>query len=154
MAGVAGNSAKKAAMKVMRLVIEHTKTAGASTFDKWPTASAKLIDGDVGRCLVELKVCQEHTNLIGTLHGGFSATLVDTFTSCSLLTPDADNVHKMGVSVNLSLEYMKAAKVGEDIIVDAKVLKRGKNLAFLEAEIRNKETNALLVKGSHTKYIL
>jgi len=151
MAGAAGNSAKEAVMKVMRFAIEQTKAANSFANCH---AAAKLVDGDVGRCVVELKVGQEHTNQFGTLHGGFSATLVDAITTYSLLTTDAGSLYKLGVSVNLSLEYMKAAKVGEDIIVDAKVLKRGKNLAFLEAEIRNKETNALLVKGSHTKYIL
>ena len=51
---------------------------------------ATLVDGDIGRCVVELKVGKEHSNLYGTLHGGFSATLVDAVTSYALVTDDID----------------------------------------------------------------
>ena len=44
------------------------------------------------------------------------------------------------------------AKVGEEIIIEARGLKAGRTMVFLECEIRNKD-QALLVKGSHTKYI-
>ena len=111
------------------------------------------MDGDIGRCVVELKVEKDHSNLYGTLHGGFSATLVDAVTSYALVTDDIDSLRNLGVSVHLGLEYMKAAKVGEDIVVDAAVVKRGKSLAFLTAEIRNKHNNEILVKGSHTKFL-
>ena len=64
-----------------------------------------------------------------------------------------NSLRNLGVSVHIGMEYMKAAKVGEEIIVDASVIRRGKTLAFLEAEIRNKSNNELLVKGSHTKFL-
>jgi len=112
-----------------------------------------LVDGDIGRCVVELKVEPEHANMYGTLHGGFSATLVDAVTSYALVTDDIESLRNLGVSVHLGLEYMKAAKVGAEIVVDATVTKRGKSLAFLTAEIRNKADNQLLVKGSHTKFL-
>lgn len=49
---------------------------------------------------------------------------------------------------------MKAAKLGEEIVIDAKTMKAGKNLAYLKVEIKNKETGDLLVQGLHTKFIL
>ena len=52
----------------------------------------------------------------------------------------------------MNLTYMKPAKVGEEIIIEARALKAGRTMVFLECEIRNKD-QALLVKGSHTKYI-
>ena len=88
----------------------------------------------------------------GTLHGGLSATLVDTISTLALTLPDGQNF-SYGVSVNMDLSYMKAAKLGEEVLIEAKVLKRGRTLAFLEVELRNKVTNELLVKGSHTKFI-
>ena len=48
---------------------------------------------------------------------------------------------------------MKAAKIGEEVLIDAKLLRKGRTLAFLEVELRNKETGVLLVKGSHTKFV-
>ena len=40
--------------------------------------------------------------------------------------------------------------MGEEILIEAKVLKQGRTLAFLEVELRNKLTNELLIKASHT----
>lgn len=48
---------------------------------------------------------------------------------------------------------MKAAKSGDEILINAELLKSGKTLAFLSADIVNKETGALIARGSHTKYI-
>ena len=53
----------------------------------------------------------------------------------------------------MDLSYMKGAKIGDEILIDAKLLRKGRTLAFLEVELRNKITNELLVKGNHTKYI-
>lgn len=49
---------------------------------------------------------------------------------------------------------MKSAKIGDTIEINAKTLRAGKTLAFLEVLIKNKESGDTLVKGSHTKYIL
>ena len=58
--------------------------------------------------------------------------------------------YSYGVSVNMDLSYLKAAKLGEEILIEANVLKQGRTLAFLEVELRKRSTNELLVKGSHT----
>ena len=46
----------------------------------------------------------------------------------------------------------QAAKLGEEILIEAKTLKKGRTLAFLECEIKNQKGD-LLVKGAHTKFI-
>lgn len=43
--------------------------------------------------------------------------------------------------------------MGEDIVIDAKMLKRGKRLAFLTVDITNKLDGTLLAQGKHTKYV-
>ena len=86
----------------------------------------------------------------GTLHGGFSAHIVDNMSTLALVT--VQDEFRPGVSVDMNLTYMKPAKVGEEIIIEARALKAGRTMVFLECEIRNKD-QALLVKGSHTKYI-
>jgi Uncharacterized protein, possibly involved in aromatic compounds catabolism len=51
----------------------------------------KIISGGNGRCTAELTVEPEHENRMGTLHGGLTATLVDTLSTVALVT------HKVGV---------------------------------------------------------
>ncbi|CAH0554024.1 unnamed protein product [Brassicogethes aeneus] len=112
----------------------------------------KVITVENGTAQAELKVEEEHTNVMGGLHGGLSATLVDCISSYALLSDK--NGGTASVSVDLHTTYLKGAKIGDEILIDAKTIRAGKTLAFLEVLIKNKATGDLLVKGSHTKYIL
>ena len=84
------------------------------------------------------------------MHGGFSAHLVDSLTTMAQLTVGEDP--KPGVSVDMHITYMKPAKIGEEIFIEATSVRSGRTLAFLDCEIKNKE-NVILVKGAHTKFI-
>ena len=89
---------------------------------------------------------------------------VDSATTVALMTNEGG---LPGVSVDMHMTYMKvkeesierfdtvdqAAKLGELIEIEARTVKKGRTLAFLECEIRNAETGAILVKGNHTKFI-
>lgn len=54
-----------------------------------------------GKCQAEFKVEPEHQNLGGTLHGGFSATLVDCISTYALMTHGRQ---VPGVSVDLHVK--------------------------------------------------
>ena len=56
--------------------------------------------GEPGRCVCEIKVSEEHTNSVGTLHGGFTATLVDIVSTTALYTTPAS---ARGSSVDLNI---------------------------------------------------
>ncbi|CAG9823331.1 unnamed protein product [Phaedon cochleariae] len=112
----------------------------------------KIISAGEGKCTALLKVDEDHINPFGTLHGGLSATLVDTVSSWALLTHD--NVIVNSVSVDIKMSYLKAAPLGQEVQIDADTIRVGKTLAFLKAYIKNKETGELLVEGSHTKFFI
>lgn len=48
---------------------------------------------------------------------------------------------------------MKAAQVGQDVLIKARTDKVGSKVAFLSVEILSKATDELLAKGSHVKFI-
>jgi acyl-coenzyme A thioesterase 13 len=59
-----------------------------------------------GQCTAEMVVNVEHTNVHGTLHGGFTATVVDVISSMAVLTHPRviDNIESFpnsGVTVDL-----------------------------------------------------
>ncbi|XP_078317704.1 acyl-coenzyme A thioesterase 13-like [Crassostrea virginica] len=121
----------------------------AKTFDN-VLQGIRVISGGEGRCSCEMKVKEDHQNAGGTLHGGVTATLVDMVSTWALMTTGRE---VPGVSVDLSVSYMKPVRVGEDIVIDADTLKIGKTLAFCSVDIKHKNTGALIAQGKHTKYV-
>uniref|UniRef100_A0A914V2M9 Acyl-coenzyme A thioesterase 13 n=1 Tax=Plectus sambesii TaxID=2011161 RepID=A0A914V2M9_9BILA len=108
----------------------------------------RVVNVEEGRCVVEFEVAEEHENPHGTLHGGLTATLVDIVTTSALLATERGHP---GVSTDLGVSYLAAAKTGETVVVDAKVLKMGKTLAFTTADLYRKSDNTMIATGRHTK---
>ncbi|XP_021933030.1 acyl-coenzyme A thioesterase 13-like isoform X2 [Zootermopsis nevadensis] len=114
------------------------------------TWQVKIVSGGEGRFRAELVIEPEHQNKFGTLHGGLTATLVDSLSTAALIS------HKVGVpgvTVDLHIMYLKAAAIGETVVIDCNTLKAGRTLAFLTVDITKKETGELVARGSHTKFI-
>ncbi|GJQ81633.1 hypothetical protein Trydic_g8512 [Trypoxylus dichotomus] len=114
--------------------------------------SVKVLTASNGSLKAELKVTSEHVNIVGGLHGGYIATLVDVLSSLGLLSHEKGL--KPSVSVNMNINYLSSAKEGDTVEILSNTLKVGKTLAFLNVELKNKETGVLLAKGSHTKFLL
>lgn len=110
-----------------------------------------IVEGGDGKCKAAFKVLPEHLNRNGGLHGGFSATVVDIVTTYALMTIEQD-YSRPGTSVNLNMSYLKTAKEGDELCIDAMTVKAGKNLAFLDCEIKHKKDNSIVARGSHTKF--
>ena len=102
-----------------------------------------------GKASFKMIVDESHLNRPGTLHGGMTATLIDNLTTVVLATKPP---HKPGVSVDISISYLRPAKPGQEIIINAEVVKMGKTLAFTSAELLHKD-GKLIAKGSHIKFV-
>merc|ERR1719397_2047032 len=138
----------KAAASLIKKTMKMMAEYGGS--DAWLHSAMKVEVASKGHLALSFLVSKEHTNLSGNLHGGCSAQLVDNVTTMALMIEDGG---KPGVSVDMNINYLKGATVGQEVLVTAKTLKVGRTLAFTQCEITNKKTGALLVKGSHTKYV-
>ncbi|VVC41314.1 Hypothetical protein CINCED_3A023215 [Cinara cedri] len=116
-----------------------------------------IISAGNGQCIAELIVDKQHTNGYGTLHGGFTASAIDLFSGLALLThpsivKDIDALNS-GVSVNINVSYLAAAKIGDEVVINAETLKLGRTLAYLKVSLIKKENNVILAHGTHTKFI-
>ncbi|KAG7250022.1 hypothetical protein CRUP_037006 [Coryphaenoides rupestris] len=103
-----------------------------------------------GKVVCELRVEEEHTNRGGTLHGGLTATLVDIVSTTAIMCSERG---APGVSVDMNITYMNPAKIGEDVLITAQVLKEGKSLAFASVDLFNKSTGKVIAQGRHTKHL-
>ncbi|XP_043575117.1 acyl-coenzyme A thioesterase 13 [Chiloscyllium plagiosum] len=122
---------------------------GGSGFDR-VLNKMTVVSACPGKIVCEMKVEQEHVNRAGALHGGLTATLVDVVSTTALLNTERA---LPGVSVDMNITYMNAAKLGEDVIITAQVLKEGKSLAFTTVDLTSKATGKLLAQGRHTKHL-
>ncbi|XP_055988496.1 acyl-coenzyme A thioesterase 13 [Sorex fumeus] len=122
---------------------------GARGFDR-VLEKVTLVSAAPGKVVCELKVEEEHTNKMGTLHGGLTATLVDNISTLALLCTDRG---LPGVSVDMNITYMSPAKIGEDVVITAHILKQGRTLAFASVDLTNKSNGKLIAQGRHTKHL-
>merc|ERR1712179_570819 len=119
------SGAGKNSLQLLKQIVEYgTKAKGFETV----LNQIKVVSGGEGTCVCKLRVTEDDQNRGGTLYGGMTATLVDSVSTWALLTSEKQTA---GVSVDMSISYMKAAKVGEEITIDARTLKLGNRLAFL-----------------------
>ncbi|XP_067857543.1 acyl-coenzyme A thioesterase 13 isoform X1 [Heptranchias perlo] len=122
---------------------------GGTGFDR-VLSKMTVVAANPGKIVCEMNVEEEHVNRAGTLHGGLTATLIDVVSTAALLTTERA---LPGVSIDMNVTYMNAAKLGEDIIITAQVLKEGKTLAFTTVDLTSKVTGKLLAQGRHTKHL-
>jgi acyl-coenzyme A thioesterase 13 len=91
-------------------------------------------DAPGGGVVIALRLAPQHTNMRGIAHGGMLVTLADSALG--------RNLHLMRkppapmVSVNLSTDFLGAAKVGDWLEAHVQVHKQGARLSFAECELR------------------
>ena len=86
------------------------------------------------------------TNSFGTAHGGVIMTLLDVAlcTAARTLHPDSTGV----VTIDLSASFIGAG-TGPKLLAEARVLKNGRSIIFVEGEARN-EDGSLVAKAIGT----
>ncbi|XP_012890696.1 PREDICTED: acyl-coenzyme A thioesterase 13 [Dipodomys ordii] len=102
------------------------------------------------KLVCEMKVEEQHANKLGTLHGGLTATLIDSISTMALMCTERG---APGVSVDMNITYMSPAKIGEEVVITAHILKQGRTLAFASVDLTNKATGKLIAQGRHTKHL-
>ena len=112
-----------------------------------PGLDPVLVDG--GHVVVRVEVTLEHVNAAKTLHGGAAATLVDVVGTLAILNEDQH--HRPGVSTDLNVSWFAPINLGDTAVVDARVLKIGRSLAFVTVDIRRASDDTLCVQGRMTK---
>lgn len=108
-----------------------------------------------GRVVARLRLGPAHLNSNRTLHGSVSATIVDWAGGMAIASTGRD---KTGVSTDIHISYVSAAKDNDVIEIEAWVSRVGRNLAYTMVEIRKVgeepgSKGPVVCTGSHTKYL-
>jgi uncharacterized protein (TIGR00369 family) len=90
------------------------------------------IDPEAGSIEVEFQAKAEFTNPMGNVQGGFLAAMLDDTMGPALAATLREG--EFAPTLNLNVSFERAAKVGK-ILGKGRVLKRGKDVCFLSAEL-------------------
>ena len=113
--------------------------------------SMRMADIGVGYAVMEIDVETKHMQLLGAVHGGVLATLIDTVTFWSVYYGIEDPDVWL-TSVDLKLNYLAPA-MSRKLIARGTQKKIGKTLCYASAEVINGE-GQLLAHGASTLMIL
>jgi len=99
-----------------------------------------------GTARLSLPIEPHLTNSLGTVHGGVIMSLLDVAlcTAARTLHPESTGV----VTIDLSTSFIGGGS-GARLFADARVLKDGKSMTFVEAEAKN-EDGSLVAKAIAT----
>lgn len=131
--------------KILRFFQSHIGQAPpemAPPFNKW--LHGVLVKAAEGEITMKFEIRKEMTNPVGMLHGGMHAAMIDEVIGMAVATVNDETFYS---TVNLCIDYLDKAVLGESVLVSAKVIRAGKNMSHVEADIRNQE-GKLLSKGA------
>ncbi|HEY0147812.1 MAG TPA: PaaI family thioesterase [Allosphingosinicella sp.] len=116
------------------------------------TLGFRLVEVEAGRALFEGDPGPHLLNPLGSVHGGWALTLIDSATGCALHTELPAGIGYTTVETKANFNRAIAADAGT-VRCEGRVLHRGRQIATAEARITSNEGN-LLAHGTSTLIIL
>lgn len=113
------------------------------TFGSW--LSGILVQAEEGIVEMEFIIRQEMCNPAGVLHGGVIAAMLDEVAGITVYSLGHTNYH---TSVNLVVDFFAPSLPGHRIKARGKMIKRGKKISHLHAQLTHSETGRLLAHAS------
>lgn len=108
------------------------------------------IDAADGRAQLEIVVAGDTVNPAGVFHGGVAYCLCDMACYAALLSVLKGDENAVTHDIHVSM--LRGARIGDRVRFSARVLKRGRNVAFMEAEAHCGDQ--LMARATVTKSIL
>ena len=103
-------------------------------------AHLRILTETLGEGTARLSVPVEPhlSNSLGTVHGGVIMSLLDVAlcTAARTLHPESVGV----ITINMSTSFIGGGK-GAKLLADARVLKDGRSMSFVEAEAKNEDAS-------------
>ncbi|KAG8054476.1 hypothetical protein GUJ93_ZPchr0001g31593 [Zizania palustris] len=128
----------------------HDDHSGRKWYDVFTVAGLRVDVIQPGHVLCSFTVPPRLANAGGRMHGGAVASLVDLVGSAVFFAGGSPTT---GVSVEITVSYLDAARANEEIEIEARVLGIGGTTGCVTVEVRRKCTGEVLAHGRHTKYL-
>ena len=93
-----------------------------------------------------IPVRPEMCNPFGALHGGMASAMLDELMGASVAV--CSGYTTWFTSVNLCVDFLNSGKPGDTVLVSAHILRKGKNIAHIEARIIRESDQKILAKAT------
>lgn len=114
----------------------------APPFSHW--LGGTIREANKGAFTVEFTVRPEMTNPLGVLHGGIHAAIIDDMIGMTVYTLGSETYY---LSVNLTVDFLGRAKVGDKVMAKSQVIRQGAQIANAVCEIFDAKNN-LISRGT------
>ncbi len=104
-----------------------------------------------GKIVFHVSANDKHINSMGGIHGGFSATVLDTVTGCAVHTLLGENIGY--ATIDLNVKMVRPIPKNEQLVAEGNVINLSKSLGISEGTIKNRE-GKLFATGTATCMIL
>ncbi|KOY84329.1 hypothetical protein AD998_21525 [bacterium 336/3] len=131
-------------LKMLESYVGKTFEGSPSPFALW--LKGKVVSANKDSVEFEFTVRKEMTNPIGMLHGGVMASMIDDCIGVNFFILGLEYFYP---TINLNIEYFSGAKEGEIVLVKTNVVKQGRTIINLRAEVTNQEGRLLAFATSN-----
>lgn len=104
--------------------------------DPWEPLFSRKRAGGVD---ILFTVRDSHCNSRGFLHGGVLASLCDNAMGLSLAFSLANPTPHL-VTINLAIDYLDSAKIGDTVLIEPRVVRVGGSIGFCDALVNVNDT--------------
>ncbi len=129
--------------------LDYFRSQIGKTLDRTPSAAGNWLAGvllavDNSEIKVAYTVRPDMCNPGRILHGGIASLMLDDVIGMGNFVAGSEFLM---TSINLSVDFLSAAQVGEQLVVRARLVRSGSNLNHWEADIR-KDSGKIVAKAS------
>jgi uncharacterized protein (TIGR00369 family) len=112
----------------------------------------KLTEATKGRAVFRCVPGEYHYNIIGSVHGGLAATLIDSATGCAVMS--ALPVGDQWTTLSLRVDYLSGIDLEvAELICEARLVRAGRRTAIADAEVRGPD-GRVYARGSTTCLVM
>ncbi|MGA0557238.1 PaaI family thioesterase [Larkinella sp. VNQ87] len=117
-------------LEFFRSLIDQDLRESPSPLGRWLNGTVRA--AEEGSLTVEYVVREDMTNPMGMLHGGSAAAIMDDLIGSTVYALGRDFVY---TSVNLTIDFLHSARLGEVLTAQSRIVRAGRNIIHAECII-------------------
>jgi uncharacterized protein (TIGR00369 family) len=137
----------------MKKFLEHPLVQGYISSNRFgDLLEMDFVISSPGKIIYRMPVTEKHLATPQAAHGGAVSAMMDaTMGVCALSQVLSDN--RVVSTIEMKISFLAPALLGDKLTGEAKILKSGKRILFVEGEIRNQKNELISVaSGTFNSY--